>query len=82
MAAIIHSVAVAPVSCQRRAAGYLRVSTGKQVDSAISLTAPRRAEIVARNPGEVFRQFIACMLRKLDAAATAGAAGGTSDPPG
>ncbi|GIK82969.1 MAG: phosphoenolpyruvate carboxylase [Alphaproteobacteria bacterium] len=38
-----------------------------------------RAEIVARNPGEVFRQFITCMLRKLEAAS---AAGETDQPPG
>jgi len=30
-----------------------------------------RSVIEARNPGEVFRQFLACMLRKLDAALAA-----------
>src|SRR4029077_1003489 len=28
------------------------------------------ARIVQRNPGEVYRQFVTCMLRKLDAALT------------
>ncbi|MGE0118908.1 MAG: phosphoenolpyruvate carboxylase [Dongiaceae bacterium] len=37
-----------------------------------------RAAIEARNPGEVFRQFLACMLRKLDATL---AAAGQGQPP-
>jgi phosphoenolpyruvate carboxylase len=37
-----------------------------RLESELDLSGAR-ASIVARNPGEIFRQFLACMARKLDA---------------
>jgi phosphoenolpyruvate carboxylase len=39
-------------------------------------------EIRARNPGEVFRQLLACMVRRLDVMITAGERGETGNEPG
>ena len=38
--------------------------------------------IAARNPGEVFRQYVACMLRRLDATLTCAEHGTTAASPG
>ncbi len=48
-----HGVAVPPAFLER-------------LESELELSG-ERAAIVARNPGEVFRQFLTCMLRKFDA---------------
>src|SRR5204862_53402 len=39
------------------------------------------AHIAARNPGEVFRQYVACMLRRLDAPLACAEHGGVAPEP-
>ena len=64
------------LSATERAAGItpeFREALARQIDrSAVG------EPIAARNPGEVFRQYVACMLRRLDATLTSAEQGKTA----
>jgi phosphoenolpyruvate carboxylase len=50
----------------------------KQLDRLLRESGPAAEAIVSRNPGEVFRQFLACVMRKLDGALTHAEVGHTA----
>ncbi len=49
-----------------------------QLDRLLRDSGPVAATIVSRNPGEVFRQFLACMIHRLEGAVTHAEAGRTA----
>jgi len=59
----------------------LEVSDGfrQALDAALEASGAG-AEIVGRNPGEVFRQYLACMMRRLEGAMRHAQAGRTAPP--